>query len=81
MPPEISSVFEQRGVVVLRETESLLTLRWSERDSNRWSRPRFYGSETGPGPQLATWGKSAILTVDAHGFRFDYTLTVRLGWT
>src|ERR1700676_2148845 len=32
------------------------------------------GSETGPGPQLVTWGKSTILSVDAHGFKFDYTL-------
>ncbi|MFL5264977.1 MAG: hypothetical protein ACJ8AH_00045 [Stellaceae bacterium] len=31
-------------------------------------------SETGPGPQLVTWGKSAILSVDAHGFKFEYTL-------
>jgi hypothetical protein len=33
-----------------------------------------YGSETGPGPQLVTWGKSTILSVDAHGFKFEYTL-------
>ena len=32
------------------------------------------GSETGPGPQLVTWGKSTILSVDAHGFNFEYTL-------
>src|SRR6266699_6456106 len=32
------------------------------------------GSETGPGPQLVTWGKSTILSVDAFGFKFDYTL-------
>jgi hypothetical protein len=32
------------------------------------------GSETGPGPQLVTWGKSTILSVDAHGFKFEYTL-------
>src|SRR5207248_10749557 len=32
------------------------------------------GSETGPGPQLVTWGKATILSVDAHGFKFDYTL-------
>jgi len=31
------------------------------------------GSETGPGPQLVTWGKSTILSVDAHGFKFEYT--------
>ena len=32
------------------------------------------GSETGPGPQLVTWGKSTILSLDAHGFKFEYTL-------
>ena len=32
------------------------------------------GSETGPGPQLVTWGKSTILSVDAHGFKFEYML-------
>src|SRR5882762_1113780 len=32
------------------------------------------GSETGPGPQLVTWGKSTILSVDALGFKFEYTL-------
>ena len=26
------------------------------------------------GPQLVTWGKSTILSVGAHGFKFDYTL-------
>ena len=30
------------------------------------------GSETGPGPQLVTWGKSTILSVDAYGFKFEY---------
>ena len=32
------------------------------------------GSETGPGPQLVTWGKSTILSVDAYNFKFEYTL-------
>ena len=32
------------------------------------------GSETGPGPQIVTWGKLTILSVDAHGFKFEYTL-------
>ena len=31
-------------------------------------------SETGPGEQLVTWGQSMILSVDAHGFKFEYTL-------
>ena len=30
------------------------------------------GSETGPGPQLVTWGKVTILSVDAFGFKFEY---------
>jgi hypothetical protein len=34
----------------------------------------IHASETGPGPQLVTWGKSTILSVDAHGFKFEYTL-------
>ena len=32
------------------------------------------GTETGPGPQLVTWGKSTILSVDADGFKFEHTL-------
>jgi hypothetical protein len=32
------------------------------------------GSETGPGQQLVTWGKSTILSVDAHSLKFEYTL-------
>ena len=32
------------------------------------------GSETGPGQQLVTWGKSTILSVDANGLKFEYTL-------
>ena len=30
------------------------------------------GSETGPG-QLVTWGKSTVCTVDAFGFKFQWT--------
>src|SRR5207244_13361629 len=44
--------------------------------SNPGSYPRLMnapGSETGPGPQLVTWGKSTILAVDAYGFKFEYT--------
>src|SRR6266478_1269776 len=44
--------------------------------SNPGSYPRLMnapGSETGPGPQLVTWGKSTILSVDAYGFKFEYT--------
>lgn len=31
------------------------------------------GSETGPGPQLVTWGKSTELKVDAFGYKFAWT--------
>ncbi len=31
------------------------------------------GSETGPGPQLVTWGKSTICSVDAFGYQFQWT--------
>jgi hypothetical protein len=31
------------------------------------------GSETGPGPQLVTWGKSTICSVDAFGYTFQWT--------
>jgi hypothetical protein len=30
------------------------------------------GSETGPG-QLVTWGKSTICSVDAFGYKFEWT--------
>jgi len=32
------------------------------------------GSETGPGPQLVTWGKSTLLEVDAFGHKFGWTV-------
>jgi hypothetical protein len=31
------------------------------------------GCETGPGPQLVTWGKSTVCSVDAFGYRFEWT--------
>lgn len=31
------------------------------------------GCETGPGPQLATWGKSTVCTVDAFGYKWHWT--------
>ena len=30
------------------------------------------GSETGPG-QIATWGKSTVCSVDAFGYKFEWT--------
>ena len=54
---------------------------WAKAISGPTSPPGKYpqlinapGSERGPGPQLVTWGKSTILSVDAHGFKFEYTL-------
>jgi hypothetical protein len=31
------------------------------------------GCETGPGPQLATWGKSTVCTVEAFDFKWHWT--------
>jgi len=31
------------------------------------------GSETGPGSQLVTWGKSTVCSVDAFNFKFQWT--------
>jgi hypothetical protein len=31
------------------------------------------GFETGPGPQLVTWGKSTVCSVDAFGYKFQWT--------
>jgi hypothetical protein len=33
------------------------------------------GSETGPGPQLVTWGKSTVCEVEAFGFNFSWTVS------
>ena len=45
--------------------------------SNPGEYPRMMnapGSETGPGPQLVTWGKSIVCSVDAFGFNFEWTV-------
>ena len=45
--------------------------------SNPGEYPRMMnapGSETGPGPQLVTWGKSTVCSVDAFGFSFEWTV-------
>ena len=31
------------------------------------------GSETGPGAQLVTWGKSTVCSAEAFGFKFQWT--------
>src|SRR5947207_14279920 len=55
---------------------------WAKSISGPTSPPGKYpqlrhatGSETSPGPQVVTWGKSRSLTVDASGFTLESTLT------
>ncbi len=52
---------------------------WAEALTGPTSNPGEYprlanapGSETGPGPQLVTWGKSTVCHVDAFGFDFSW---------
>lgn len=52
---------------------------WAEALTGPTSNPGEYprlanapGSETGPGPQLVTWGKSTVCEVDAFGFNFSW---------
>ena len=52
---------------------------WAEALTGPTSNPGEYprmanapGSETGPGPQLVTWGKSTVCRVDAFGFEFSW---------
>ncbi len=45
--------------------------------SNPGEYPRLMnapGSETGPGPQLVTWGTSTVCKVDAFGYDFEWTV-------
>ena len=43
------------------------------------------GCETGPSPQLVTWGKSTICSVDAFGYKFQWTTNsskhIPFNWT
>jgi hypothetical protein len=42
------------------------------------------GCETGPGPQLATWGKATSCSVDALGFKYQWknsSKTIPFDWT
>lgn len=55
---------------------------WAEALTGPTSTPGEYprmsgapGSETGPGPQLVTWGKSTVCEVDAFGFRHSWTVS------
>ena len=73
---EIASDLGHWGVEIVGKVKA-----WAKAISGPTSPPGKYpqlmnapGSETGPGPQLVTWGKSTILSVDAHGFKFEYTL-------
>ena len=54
---------------------------WAEALTGPTSNPGEYprlanapGSETGPGPQLVTWGKSTVCKVEAFGFNFSWTV-------
>ena len=73
---EIAPDLDHWGVEIIGKVKA-----WAKAISGPTSPPDRYpqlmnapGSETGPGPQLVTWGKSTILSVDAHGFKFEYTL-------
>jgi len=53
---------------------------WATASTGPTSKPGKYpqmmnapGSETGPGPQLVTWGKSTVCKVDAFGYKFEWT--------
>lgn len=55
---------------------------WAEALTGPTSNPGKYpqlmnapGSETGPGPQLVTWGKSTVCSVDAFGYSFEWTIS------
>ena len=65
---------------------------WCEALTGPTSNPGEYprlanapGSETGPGPQLVTWGKSPVCEVDAFGFNFAWGLNsakhIPFDWT
>jgi len=53
---------------------------WAEALTGPTSPPGKYpqlmnapGSETGPGSQLVTWGKSTVCSVEAFGYKFQWT--------
>jgi hypothetical protein len=55
---------------------------WAEAITGPTSNPGEYprlanapGSETGPGPQLVTWGKSTICSVETFGFDFSWEVS------
>jgi hypothetical protein len=65
---------------------------WAEALTGPTSNPGEYprlanapGSETGPGPQLVTWGKSTVCKVEAFGFDFSWTVNsakhIPFDWT
>jgi hypothetical protein len=54
---------------------------WGKVSSGPFSPPGRYpqlinppGSKIGPGSQFVSWGKATIPSVDAHGFKFEYSL-------
>jgi hypothetical protein len=65
---------------------------WAKVITGPTSLPRKYpqlmnapGCETGPGPQLVTWGKSTICSVNAFDFKFQWTINsskhIPFDWT
>ena len=65
---------------------------WAEALTGPTSNPGEYprlanapGSETGPGPQLVTWGKATVCKVDAFGFNFSWDVNsakhIPFDWT
>ncbi len=65
---------------------------WAEALTGPTSNPGEYprlanapGSETGPGPQLVTWGKATVCKVDAFGFDFSWDVNsakhIPFDWT
>ena len=72
---EVAPDLSSWGVEVLGKVRA-----WAEALTGPTSSPGKYpqlmnapGSETGPGPQLVTWGKSTVCEVDAFGYKFEWT--------
>jgi len=71
---EITSDQSRWGVDIAGKVKA-----WAEALTGPTSNPGEYprlanapGSETGPGPQLVTWGTSTVCEVDAFGFDFSW---------
>ena len=84
---EIASDQSRWGVDIAGKVKA-----WAEALTGPTSNPGEYprlanapGSETGPGPQLVTWGKSTECRVDAFGFEFSWGINsakhIPFDWT